>query len=335
MKIAVIGATGMIGYHTAASVIERGHELTVIHRQSSDLSKLGHLLYHSACADLSDEQALIEALSNVDAVINCAAPYPSAPISWQDEVQRSLSIMEVFYRACGHVDLHKIVYLGGAIALRKHPQGLAGDETLEYDSQPSNKNPYLQAKWAMDAQAKRKAEEGLPVVIGIPSMTFGDHDYGPSTGQLLVGIANQTLPGYVKGRRNVIYAGDAGLGLVLACEKGVVGERYLFTGTNVSMDDLVAKMCAISDAPSLKTIPLFVAKAVSSLQRYKYRWLNGELPVISDTAIAVMSSGQFLDGSKAQQDLGFKATLSLDQTLHKAYQWFIEEGYIKPKRASR
>jgi dihydroflavonol-4-reductase len=181
----------------------------------------------------------------------------------------------------------------------------------------------------MDNQAKNKAKEGLPVVIGIPSMTFGEYDFGPTTGQLLVGIANQSLPGYVQGDRNVIYAGDAGLGLTLACEKGKPGERYLFTGSDVSMEQLAALMAKISNVPMPKSIPLLVAKIVSKIQILKYKRFNGDLPKVSDTAIAVMSSGQFLDGRKAQRELGFKSTHSLEQTIQKAYNWFVAEGYIQ------
>lgn len=319
----------MIGHHTAATVLERGHELTVIHRASSNLDKLNDLTFQSAVADLSDESALIAALSQVDAVINCAAPYPVEPISWQDEVRRSLTAMDSFYSACEQADLKKIVYLGGAIALQKRDDGSPADEHDEYQQAPSNKNPYLQAKWAMDNQAIQKAQQGLPVVIGIPSMSFGEFDYGPSTGQLLVGVANQTLPGYVQGKRNVIYAGDAGLGLVLACEKGQAGERYLFTGTNISMDELVAIMSRICGKPKPKTLPLAVAKLVSKIQTFKYKRLKGDLPKVSDTAIAVMSSGQFLNGNKARKELGFEATHSLDDTIAKAYTWFVDNGYIK------
>lgn len=85
-------------------------------------------------------------------------------------------------------------------------------------------------QWALDTQAKEMAKRYLPVVMDIPSMKFGEYDYSPTTVQLITGIANQSLPRYVKGNRNSIYAGDAGRAIVLACEKGRAGERYIFTG---------------------------------------------------------------------------------------------------------
>src|SRR5258708_15501203 len=102
----------------------------------------------------------------------------------------------------------------------------------------------------MDRMARERAREGLPVVIGIPSMCFGEYDRGPTTGQLIVDIANRTLPGYIHGNRNVIYAGDAGRGLVLACEAGRIGERYLLTGTNLPMTELVPMIARVAGVPA-------------------------------------------------------------------------------------
>ncbi|RKZ99912.1 MAG: epimerase [Gammaproteobacteria bacterium] len=328
MKIAVIGATGMIGHHTAKAVIAAGHQLFVVHRKSSRLDRIKDLDFTSAVADLDDRSSLTQALSAVDGVINCAAYYPTIPRKWQQDVAIATQQMENFYSACSQCDLKKIVYLGAAIALQKNSSGEPGHAELEYPSQPKNKNPYLQVKWALDKLAKQQAQQGLPVVIGIPSMTFGEFDYGPSTGQLIVGIANGSLPGFISGNRNTIYAGDAGRGLVLACEKGKVGERYLFTGSNITMAELVPLIAKVAGAATLKTVPLFVAKTMSKLQEFRYHWLAGPLPKVTSTAIAVISAGQFLDGTKAETDLGFKATLSVEQTIQKTYLWFKAQGYI-------
>lgn len=328
MKIAVIGATGMIGNNTARAVIAAGHELVVVHRETSNLEKIEDLEFASAIADLNDQASLVAALSAVDAVINCAGYYPTVPRPWREEVETATQQMQNFYDACAKSDLQKIVYLGGAIALKNAPDGEMGHADMEYDGEPENKNPYLQVKWAMDCLAKAEAAKGLPVVIGIPSMTIGEHDYGPTTGQLLMEVANGTLPGYISGNRNAIYAGDAGRGLVLACEKGVAGERYLFCGENVSMEDLVAMIARVSGGDMPKEVPLFAAKILGKLQGLKYKVFGGDLPKISETAIAVMSAGQFLDGSKAEKELGFKAEVSLEEAVKRSLKWFTKVGYI-------
>lgn len=332
MNIAIIGATGMIGHHTAKAVLERGHNLLVIHRASSNLSLLKDLNFDSAIADLDDINSLASTFSNVDVVINCAAYYPTKPLPWKQEVETAISQMENFLSACKQAKVGKIVYLGAAIALPKDPRGNHGNAELIYKERPSDKTPYVQVKWEMDRIAREKAKEGLPIIIAIPSMCFGEYDYAPSTGRLIVEVANNTLPAYIRGKRNVIYAGDAGMGIVLACEKGRAGQRYLFTGTNVSMDELIQLIAKIAktEAPT-KVIPLSLAKILSKLQETKYKLLGGELPKLSSTAIAVMASGQFLDGSKAVNELGFKPTLTLEQTIERTVTWFKANNYITSK----
>ena len=168
------------------------------------------------------------------------------------------------------------------------------------------------------------------MVIGIPTMTFGEYDYGPTTGRLIVEIANRTLPGYVKGNRNVIYAGDAGRGLARVCEQGRPGERYLLTGENISMSELVTKIGQIAGAPVPRAIPVAMARAASALQTARYRWLKGAVPRVDATAIAVMSAGQFVNGAKARSELGFTATETLDNAIKRALAWFRSNGYVKP-----
>jgi nucleoside-diphosphate-sugar epimerase len=160
-------------------------------------------------------------------------------------------------------------------------------------------------------------------------MCLGEYDRGPTTGRLVVEIANRSLPAFVTGRRNVIYSGDAGRGVVLACEKGRPGERYLLAGTNVELRELVERIAQVAHvrAPRL-AIPPRAAKMLAKILEAKFRLLGGGEPMLNSTAIAV-SSGQFLDGSKAKQQLGFVAEVSLDEAIRRALEWFRRVGYVR------
>ena len=50
------------------------------------------------------------------------------------------------------------------------------------------------------------AQNNILIIIGIPSMTFDEYDYTPTTGHFIVEIANQSLPAYIHGLQNVVYA---------------------------------------------------------------------------------------------------------------------------------
>ncbi|SDK35146.1 NAD-dependent epimerase/dehydratase family protein [Pseudomonas indica] len=327
MKIAVIGATGLLGHHVSRAVRDAGHELVVVHRSASRIERLEYLEPECRSAELLDHPALSRALEGLDGAIFCAGQYPRRPRRWQEEVASALDQTNHFYAACLSAQVPRILYVGASIALPRHPEGLPGHEGLFYEGMPRWRNPYLLCKWALDEQAREQARNGLPVVIGIPGMTLGEFDIGPSTGRLITAIGDGTMRYYVPGRRNLIDAADAGRGLLLALEKGRVGERYLLTGQNIEVGELTARIAAKLGVPAPQPMPLALAKGIAALGRLRYR-LTGREPQLNDTTIAVMAGGQFLDGSKAREELGFEARIPLDVTLDRAIGWFRENGYL-------
>jgi dihydroflavonol-4-reductase len=318
----------MLGHHTALAALRAGHEVVAVYRNPHSLEAIRDIPLEAKQADLNDREALRNAFTAVDAVINCAGYYPTIPRPWREEVQTAKAQMQNFYDACTNLPLHKIVYLGAAIALPRDPTGRPGNEELRYREQPDKKSPYLQVKWALDEQALTMAQAGLPVTIGIPTMTFGEFDPGNTTGRFIIELATRSLPGYVNGRRNVIYAGDAGRGLVRVCEAGRPGERYLLAGENLTMEALIGKVAVTVGAPMPKAIPLNVARLVSAWQAFRFK-LGGPEPKVTDSAIAVMSLGQFIDGEKARQQLGFHPEVSVDEAIAHALKWFQGNGLVK------
>jgi dihydroflavonol-4-reductase len=323
----------MLGHHTALAALRAGHEVIVVYRNHRSLEAIRDFQFEARQADLNDLQALRGAFNRVDAVINCAGYYPTVPRPWREEVQTAKTQMKNFYDACADLPLSKIVYLGAAIALPRDLEGRPGNEELRYREQPNSRSPYLQVKWALDEQALTRAQDGLPITIGIPTMTFGEFDPGNTTGRFIIELANRSLPGYVNGRRNVIYAGDAGRGLVRVCEAGRSGERYLLAGENLTMEELLAKVAAAVGAPMPRAVPLNAAILLSAWQILRFK-LGGPEPKVSGSAIAVMSSGQFINGEKAQQQLGFYPEVSIDEAIARALNWFRGRGLVKTKAAA-
>ncbi|BAU76451.1 NAD-dependent epimerase/dehydratase family protein [Metapseudomonas furukawaii] len=327
MKIAVLGATGLLGHHAARAVKAAGHRLVVIHRPSSRIERLGYLDAEFRPAELLDHGSLVRALADLDGVIFCAAGYPNRPRRWQEEVAAALDQTNHFYAACLAARVPRILYTGAAIALPRHPEGLPGHEGLFYEEMPLWKNPYLLSKWALDEQAREQARNGLPVVIGIPGMCLGEFDTGPSSGRLITAIANGWMTRFVPGRRNVIDAADAGRGLLLALEKGRVGERYLLAGHNIEMAELTRRIAQLLGVKPPEPMPLAMARGMAALGRLRYR-LSGEVPKLNDATLAVMAGGQFLDGRKAREELGFIADTPLETTLERTIAWFRDNGYL-------
>lgn len=329
MKIGIIGGTGMLGHHIAIAAQLRNYEVVVIHRPSSNLEQIADLQYEGRIADLNNRGALIRACQGLDVLVNAAAYYPTLPVPLSQEVKTARNQMIHFLDAIKEAEVPKAMYLGGAIAIPKNKAGL-GNEELFYDEISPAAAPYIHVKWLMDKMARQAAQDGIPVTIGIPPMTFGEYDYGPTTGRLIVDLANQTLPAYIKGDRNVVYAGDAGRGLLAVAERGKPGERYLITGHNTSTSELVQTICETAKVPELKKVlPLRLAKLISKIQETRYQLFRGNAPTLSSTAVAVLAGGQHLAGEKAKEELSYVPELEIKDAVGRAYRWFVKEGYIK------
>ena len=155
--IGIIGATGMLGQHAVNAALADGHKVRVIHRKSSDLSKLhcrDDPRISTSIADLDDRKTLQNALKGLDAVMNCAGYYPTAPRPLEDELDIARSQMANFLAAVAGSGEPKALYLGAAIALPKAAVGIA-DERQVTDQPPEDKTAYVQVKWLMDKIGSR------------------------------------------------------------------------------------------------------------------------------------------------------------------------------------
>lgn len=332
MKIAVVGATGLLGHHTARAIKAAGHQLVLVHRLSSRIERLAYLGAECRSAEVFDQPAMTRALRGVDGVIFCAGYYPQRPRHWQDEVASALDQTQRFYNACQAAQVTRIVYVGSAIALPRHPQRLPGHEGLFYDEMPRSRNAYLLSKWALDQQAREQARAGLPVIVGIPGLCLGELDTDPSSGRLITAIDSGEMRGYIPGERNLIDASEAGRGLLLTLEHGRIGERYLITGDNIQMAELVSRIAERLGAGVPAELSLNKANGLAAWGRLRHR-LTGAWPWLDETAVALMSGSQFLSGRKASEELGFVARQSVDDTLERTIRWFAENGYLRHRPA--
>jgi dihydroflavonol-4-reductase len=278
-------------------------------------------------ADLNDREALEAALRGVDAVIHCAGYYPRLYKRTSEELATAKQQMENFCQAVMAVQCKKVVYVSAASILNKAPDGTLAHEDLLYREQPAAANPFRVIKWSMEQIAETYIARGLPMTIAIPSMVFGEYDYGPTAGRLIVQIANGKLTRFVACNRNIIYGPELAEGLIRCVEAGKTGERYILAGNNISMKSLVEKIAQLAHVPLPKEAPLALAHGVAWLQDLRYQ-VTGKLPSIKPAELRMLTAGQFLDTSKAKDQLGFVAKVPVDEAITLSLRWFKQNGYI-------
>ena len=144
MKIALFGASGMIGSRILQEALARGHEVTVVARDPAKL-RLDHPKAHALKGDVLDPASVTAAVLGQDAVISAYGPgHHGDP---QDVVKAARALVAGVKPA----GVQRLLVVGGAGGLEVKP-GLQLADTPEFP-----------AAWKPIADAHRDA---LPVLRG-------------------------------------------------------------------------------------------------------------------------------------------------------------------------
>jgi hypothetical protein len=108
MKIALIGATGMIGQRILAEALRRGHEVTAIVRDPSRVAEAPGV--HAVAADVTDPATVARVVAGADAVVNAQGPGHDAPES-------VITVTRALIAGLRQAGVKRLLVVGGAGSL--------------------------------------------------------------------------------------------------------------------------------------------------------------------------------------------------------------------------
>jgi dihydroflavonol-4-reductase len=120
---------------------------------------------------------------------------------------------------------------------------------------------------------------------------------------------------------NVVNVRDVGLGHLLACEKGKVGERYILGSENLTLSQILKELARITGrkAPTVK-LPYSVAWT-AGIVTTAWAQLTGVPPRVPLEAVRMAKKKMWVSHEKAARELGYSpcpATTALTD----AAAWF-------------
>jgi nucleoside-diphosphate-sugar epimerase len=139
-----------------------------------------------------------------------------------------------------------------------------GDVVDESYERPGNDylSYYDETKYLSHQAAKERIEKGVPVVIVQPGGVYGPGDHSE-----VGNVIDQTRSGKLKALPfsglglNLVFVDDVADGILLAHDKGKVGESYVLGGEITTMRGLVDKTAAIAGRkPPKRDMPSGVIK---------------------------------------------------------------------------
>lgn len=176
MKIAIIGATGLVGTRVVKEALQRGYEVKAIARKPENLEVTDGKL-QKVTADVFNIDALAEVIKGSDAVVSTYNAGWANPNLYDDFIKGS----EAIQQAAKQAGVKRLLVVGGAGSLEIEP----GKQLVD--------SPEFPADWKKGATAARdylnilKKEQDLEWTFLSPAINLHP---GERTGQFRLGTDN-------------------------------------------------------------------------------------------------------------------------------------------------
>jgi nucleoside-diphosphate-sugar epimerase len=335
MKNLVTGATGFIGRHLVARLLERGEEVRILslRRPAHDFPGVGALEW--LVDDLSRPQALPAAVQGVERVYHLAgATVVLSPKTYEAvNAQGTRNLVD----ACARLATPPEVIFVSSLAA-------AGPTTAEcprVESQPAAPvSKYGRSKLAAEEHLRKRAE-CVPVTIVRPPGVIGPWD--PHTIHLFRTVRRgwNIVPGRGRDRLSLIFVDDLVTGLLLAAERGrrlgvdgagSPGDGIYFVAMDErpTLTEMAWAAAAVLNVPSVWTVrlPRFLCRLVAYASQAG-AIARGKPALLTPDKMREATAGSWIcSAEKARVDLGFTCTIGLAEGFRRTGEWYLRQGWL-------
>ena len=315
MKIFLTGATGFIGAYVADRLRARGDDVVALVRSPGKAGALKELGCTLIEGPLSDEGAVRAGIEGCDAIVHVAGAYKVGVT--QDECRdmhrTNIDGTATVFGAGVEAGVDRIVY----VSTINYFGNTFGRVLKEGDERPSMDfvSCYDETKYRAHVLALEFIELGAPIVITMPGSVHGPNDHsqvGRMVDDARRGRAKVMM--FPELGLNMVHVEDVAEGMVLALDKGKVGDSYIFGGHIGTMGELVQRVAELSGhRPPKLTVPAAIIRASIPLAPVVTK-LMGQPPNLRELVKASDGVTYWATDDKARRELGYSPR-SLDEGL--------------------
>lgn len=328
MTALVTGATGFIGSAVARALLARGERVRVLARAGGDRRNLDGLDIEIVEGDLRDPAARARAAAGIKSLFHVAADYrlwvPDPAAMYATNVDATADLL----RRAADAGATRIVYTSSVATLGIPKDGSIADEGTPVDLAEMI-GPYKRSKFLAEDAVKALAGEGLPIVIVNPSAPVGPRDVKPTpTGRTVIEAAAGRIPAFVDTGLNIVHVDDVAGGHLLAHDRGKVGERYVLGGENMTLEQILIRIAAITGgrAPTIK-LPVAAILPIAHIAEIFAKVFRTGEPFVTVDGVKLARKRMFFSSAKATRELGYAARPA-DEALRDAIAWFRTNGIL-------
>jgi dTDP-glucose 4,6-dehydratase len=312
MKILVTGGAGFIGSNFIRHVLGRGKDFAVVNYDkltyAGNLANLESVArnpnYQFVKGDICDAASVEAAMRGCDAVIHFAAEshvdrsiYEPAPV-----IQTNVTGTFVLLEMARKISVSRFVHVSTDEVYGDIPAGTLADENSPL--RPSS--PYSASKASADLLVGSYVRTyGFPAVITRSSNNYGPYQFPEKFVPLIITnvLSDKVIPVYGDGRqqRVWVHVEDNCRGILSVLEKGKDGEVYNIGGLDLEENlTLVRRILNLTGKP--ESLVSYVQDRPGHDRRYA------------------------LDCKKAENELGWRPAISLEDGLRRTIDWYKNDG---------
>lgn len=321
-----MGASGNVGSCVTRQLVARGDDVRVLVRHSSSTKGIDGLDVQRCYGDIFDTEAVAAAMADRDVVYYCVVDTRAelrdpAPL-FRTNVEGLRNVLEVAAAA----QLDRFVFLStiGTIAVGRNGETVDEDTPFNWADQGGG---YIASRREAERLVlEYVAERGLPAVITNVSNPYGPPDWQPRQGMLIRFAALGKMPAYARGvGSEVVGIDDAARGMLLAAERGRIGERYIISERYMTQREMLTIAAeAVGASPPRIGIPMPLLYVLGHVVGLAGALLRRDF-AFNTTGARLMALTSPADHTKATRELGWQPEPT-ERAIRRAAKFYLERN---------
>ena len=332
-RVAVTGASGMLGSELVRQLAETGAVVRLVVRNAARLEPLIRSLGGSIEPDvfeceLVNPEVLKDAFAGTDIVFHCAAQ-----VSFQsdddDQVRTNTDITHHVVGACLEAGIGRLVHVSSIAALGEpNERGLIDEGS--YPDNLAGWNSYSLSKFYSENEVWRGIRYGLQATIVNPSVILGPGDWKGRGSAALFAALSGGIPFYVPGANGYVDVRDVAAAMIsLSTSAGAVNKRFLLNGANLSYKELIT----LASRSTGKRPPRWAVgeRGLNRAWRITGWWakMTRSKPLLSESLVRAALAANYYDGEAVKKAIGFEYR-PIVQTMQ-----YLASAYLSDKKQEK
>ena len=321
MKILLTGATGFLGAHTAAKLLDHRHDVYLLGRNfDRDYTRMQILFRRGAQpvqVDLRDRGAVLDACRGMDAVIHAGALSAAWGSKAEFEAVNVDGTQSVLDGAAA-ADVSRFVHISSPAVIFAGADHVEADESWPYA--PVFSSYYAATKKQAEVLVNTAHARGLPTVTLRPKAIFGPGDQALLPRLLAAARAGRLRQfGSGENRVDLTYVENVAHAIMLALEaRAAVGKTYFITnGEHVQLWPIIRRLLQSLHLPHrLQPLPIPVAMAAAAVMEWQASITKRE-PLLTRYSVGVLARTQTYKITAARRDLGYAPIVPVEEGLNR------------------